>query len=301
MTLESIHPEKTAPANDVVDDEDDFYDEGDDEAEDEAPQAEEAPEPEPEPKPAPTTAPLHVVAELRAERNALREQNKQMLALLGQVQQRATSIPGATSDDLTPKQGESDGEFFGRVIQHLLNETQETRKEREQRIEREKQQTQEQQYVEKVQQDYKHFAQTVAPDLVEAGNFLAKPLVDHLSKVYPPEMIPVLIQGFERDLLDGAEKAGVGYGAYVWEKALAAGYVPQAERAKKEAVQQKRQKADASGRGLGGGSASAGGMTQMEAMKAYQAGGASRRQKIPELGMTVEEAFVTGDVRKLRK
>jgi len=260
------------------------------------------PAPAPEPKPEqPTTVPLHVVAELRAERKALLEQNKQMLELLGKVQQRAAATPGAAPEDLTPKPGESDGEFFGRVINHLLTETQETRKERERRAEREAAALQEQQYVSKVVEDYQAFKASVAPDLVEAGDYLAKPIADQLEKIYPPETVRVIIGGLERDMHQAAEKAGMGYGEYVWKTAIAAGYVPQAERQKQEVAQQKRVKAEAA-RGIGGAGASAGGLTQMEAVKLFNSGKAGRAQKIAELGgITVEEAFASGAVRKLRK
>ena len=284
---------------DVLDAEDE--DEG--EEEEAPPPAAEEPATAPEPKPEqPTTAPLHVVAELRAERNALREQNKQMLALLGQVQQRVASTPGAAlADDLTPRQGEGDADYFGRLFNHLLTEAQETRKEREQRAEREAAARQQQEYVSKVVKDYETFRSTVAPDLVEAGNFLAKPISDQLEKIYPPESVSAIILGLERDMHKAAEQAGMGYGEYVWKTAIAAGYVPQAQRQKQEVAQQKRVKAE-SARGIGGAGASAGGMTQMEAMKAFHSGKAGRMQKIPELGgMTVEDAFASGEIRKLRK
>jgi len=285
-------------------DDENLYDSPDEEDEEEEspPPAAEVPAPAPEPKPEqPTTVPLHVVAELRAERKALLEQNKQMLELLGKVQQRAAATPGAAPEDLTPKPGESDGEFFGRVINHLLTETQETRKERERRAEREAAALQEQQYVSKVVEDYQAFKASVAPDLVEAGDYLAKPIADQLEKIYPPETVRVIIGGLERDMHQAAEKAGMGYGEYVWKTAIAAGYVPQAERQKQEVAQQKRVKAEAA-RGIGGAGASAGGLTQMEAVKLFNSGKAGRAQKIAELGgITVEEAFASGAVRKLRK
>jgi hypothetical protein len=295
MTLEDVL---------LADDDDGLYDSPDEEDEEEEspPPAAEVPAPAPEPKPEqPTTVPLHVVAELRAERKALLEQNKQMLELLGKVQQRAAATPGAAPEDLTPKPGESDGEFFGRVINHLLTETQETRKERERRAEREAAALQEQQYVSKVVEDYQAFKASVAPDLVEAGDYLAKPIADQLEKIYPPETVRVIIGGLERDMHQAAEKAGMGYGEYVWKTAIAAGYVPQAERQKQEVAQQKRVKAEAA-RGIGGAGASAGGLTQMEAVKLFNSGKAGRAQKIAELGgITVEEAFASGAVRKLRK
>jgi len=285
-------------------DDENLYDSPDEEDEEEEspPPAADVPAPAPEPKPEqPTTVPLHVVAELRAERKALLEQNKQMLELLGKVQQRAAATPGAAPEDLTPKPGESDGEFFGRVINHLLTETQETRKERERRAEREAAALQEQQYVSKVVEDYQAFKASVAPDLVEAGDYLAKPIADQLEKIYPPETVRVIIGGLERDMHQAAEKAGMGYGEYVWKTAIAAGYVPQAERQKQEVAQQKRVKAEAA-RGIGGAGASAGGLTQMEAVKLFNSGKAGRAQKIAELGgITVEEAFASGAVRKLRK
>jgi len=294
MTLEDVLPA----------DDENLYDSPDEEDEEEEspPPAAEVPAPAPEPKPEqPTTVPLHVVAELRAERKALLEQNKQMLELLGKVQQRAAATPGAAPEDLTPKPGESDGEFFGRVINHLLTETQETRKERERRAEREAAALQEQQYVSKVVEDYQAFKASVAPDLVEAGDYLAKPIADQLEKIYPPETVRVIIGGLERDMHQAAEKAGMGYGEYVWKTAIAAGYVPQAERQKQEVAQQKRVKAEAA-RGIGGAGASAGGLTQMEAVKLFNSGKAGRAQKIAELGgITVEEAFASGAVRKLRK
>ena len=294
MTLEDVLPA----------DDENLYDSPDEEDEEEEspPPAAEVPAPAPEPKPEqPTTVPLHVVAELRAERKALLEQNKQMLELLGKVQQRAAATPGAAPEDLTPKPGESDGEFFGRVINHLLTETQETRKERERRAEREAAALQEQQYVSKVVEDYQAFKASVAPDLVEAGYYLAKPIADQLEKIYPPETVRVIIGGLERDMHQAAEKAGMGYGEYVWKTAIAAGYVPQAERQKQEVAQQKRVKAEAA-RGIGGAGASAGGLTQMEAVKLFNSGKAGRAQKIAELGgITVEEAFASGAVRKLRK
>ena len=295
MTLEDVL---------LADDDDGLYDSPDEEDEEEEspPPAAEVPAPAPEPKPEqPTTVPLHVVAELRAERKALLEQNKQMLELLGKVQQRAAATPGAAPEDLTPKPGESDGEFFGRVINHLLTETQETRKERERRAEREAAALQEQQHVSKVVEDYQAFKASVAPDLVEAGDYLAKPIADQLEKIYPPETVRVIIGGLERDMHQAAEKAGMGYGEYVWKTAIAAGYVPQAERQKQEVAQQKRVKAEAA-RGIGGAGASAGGLTQMEAVKLFNSGKAGRAQKIAELGgITVEEAFASGAVRKLRK
>ncbi len=295
MTLEDVL---------LADDDDGLYDSPDEEDEEEEspPPAAEVPAPAPEPKPEqPTTVPLHVVAELRAERKALLEQNKQMLELLGKVQQRAAATPGAAPEDLTPKPGESDGEFFGRVINHLLTETQETRKERERRAEREAAALQEQQYVSKVVEDYQAFKASVAPDLVEAGDYLAKPIADQLEKIYPPETVRVIVGGLERDMHQAAEKAGMGYGEYVWKTAIAAGYVPQAERQKQEVAQQKRVKAEAA-RGIGGAGASAGGLTQMEAVKLFNSGKAGRAQKIAELGgITVEEAFASGAVRKLRK
>ena len=294
MTLEDVLPA----------DDENLYDSPDEEDEEEEspPPAADVPAPAPEPKPEqPTTVPLHVVAELRAERKALLEQNKQMLELLGKVQQRAAATPGAAPEDLTPKPGESDGEFFGRVINHLLTETQETRKERERRAEREAAALQEQQYVSKVVEDYQAFKASVAPDLVEAGDYLAKPIADQLEKIYPPETVRVIIGGLERDMHQAAEKAGMGYGEYVWKTAIAAGYVPQAERQKQEVAQQKRVKAEAA-RGIGGAGASAGGLTQMEAVKLFNSGKAGRAQKIAELGgITVEEAFASGAVRKLRK
>lgn len=294
MTLEDVLPA----------DDENLYDSPDEEDEEEEspPPAAEVPAPAPEPKPEqPTTVPLHVVAELRAERKALLEQNKQMLELLGKVQQRAAATPGAAPEDLTPKPGESDGEFFGRVINHLLTETQETRKERERRAEREAAALQEQQHVSKVVEDYQAFKASVAPDLVEAGYYLAKPIADQLEKIYPPETVRVIIGGLERDMHQAAEKAGMGYGEYVWKTAIAAGYVPQAERQKQEVAQQKRVKAEAA-RGIGGAGASAGGLTQMEAVKLFNSGKAGRAQKIAELGgITVEEAFASGAVRKLRK
>jgi len=202
MTLEDVLPA----------DDENLYDSPDEEDEEEEspPPAAEVPAPAPEPKPEqPTTVPLHVVAELRAERKALLEQNKQMLELLGKVQQRAAATPGAAPEDLTPKPGESDGEFFGRVINHLLTETQETRKERERRAEREAAALQEQQYVSKVVEDYQAFKASVAPDLVEAGDYLAKPIADQLEKIYPPETVRVIIGGLERDMHQAAEKAGM--------------------------------------------------------------------------------------------
>ena len=307
MTLNNILPEKTAPVSDLIDDDDefDYEDEDEGEAEDTLPagDAKEEPAPALAPKQEPQEmVPLRELTRLRAEKRVLRDQVNQMIALLGKAQPQAQQPAGQPQgDDLAPKPGEADGEYLGRVINHLVKETQETKAERETRLQREQQQMGEAQYVEKVMGDYREFAKQ-APDLLEAGKFLAAPLQEHLSKIYPSEMVPTLIGAFERDLHQQAEQAGMGYGEYIWQKAQEVGYVPQAQRQKQEVVQQKRAEADRTGRGLGGASSVAGGMTQTEAMKAFHSGKTGRMQKIPELGgITVEEAFVSGAVRKLRK
>lgn len=297
MTLDDLKTDA------VLDDDEFDYDEEDGDEVGETPPAEEAKEElAPAPKQEPQEmVPLRELTRLRAEKRVLRDQVNQMIALLGKAQPQAQQAAQPQGDDLAPKPGEADGEYLGRVINHLVKETQETKAEREARQQREQQQMGEAQYVEKVTSDYREFMQTV-PDLPEAGKFLAAPLIEHLGKIYPPEMVPALIGAFERDLHQQAEQAGMGYGEYVWQKAIAVGYIPQAQREKQEVAQQKRQNAERTGRGLGGGSASAGGMTQMDAVKAFQSGAAGKAQKIPELGgITVEQAFVTGQVRKLRK
>ena len=300
MTLDDLKTDA------VLDDDEFDYDDGDDDEVEDTPPAEEAKE-EPAPAPAPKQepqemVPLRELTRLRAEKRVLRDQVNQMIALLGKAQPQAQQPAGQPQgDDLAPKPGEADGEYLGRVINHLVKETQETKAEREQRLQREQQQMGEAQYVDKVTRDYQEFAKQ-APDLLEAGTFLAAPLDAHLSKIYPKEVVKTIISGFERDLHQQAEQAGMGYGEYIWQKALEVGYVPQAQREKQEIAQQKRAEADRTGRGLGGASSAAGGMTQMEAMKAFHSGRVGRTQKIPELGgMTVEEAFVSGAVRNLRQ
>ena len=307
MTLNSTLPEKTAPVSDLIDDDEfDYDDEDGDEVEDTPPvgDAKEEPAPAPEPKQEPQEmVPLRELTRLRAEKRVLRDQVNQMIALLGKAQPQAQQPAGRPKDDdLAPKPGEADGEYLGRVINHLVKETQETKAEREARVQREQQQAAEAQYRESVEQDYREFAAKQAPDLKEAGEFLAGPLVQHLSKIYPPETVKTIIGGFEKDLLQQAEQAGMGYGEYVWNKSISLGYVPQAQRQKQEIVQQKRAEADRTGRGLGGASSAAGGMTQMEAAKAFHSGRLGKLTKIPELGgMTVEQAFASGAVMKLRK
>lgn len=302
--MDTILPEKGLPEDDDFFDEDEADEEGGEDGEADPPATgSDSEPPAPEPKQEPQQmVPLRELTRLRAERKALRDQLNQVIGMLGKAQQQAPQPAGEPrADGIAPMPGESDGEYLGRVINHLVKESQETKQEREARQQREQQERAEADYTGRVMRDYQEFSKQ-APDLLDAGIFLAKPIEQHLARFYPPQQVKAMIGGFERDLHQQAEAAGLGYGEYIWQQALAAGYVPQAQRQKQEVAQQRRQSAERTGRGLGGGSASAGGMTQMEAVKAFQSGAAGRSQKIPELGnITVEQAFVTGQVRKLRK
>lgn len=297
------------PVADIDPDDDGFY--TDDDYDEPEPQPA-PPEPEPakesEPAKEPAMVPVGALAELRAERNKLRDERRQEREALLEVIKRLQPAGGQPQQgdpgDLTPKPGEQDGDYLARVIQHLVTEAQETRAERQRREHAEAQQRQYQTHATQVVGEYEaYMRETGHDDLQEAGSYLVKPMQTRMEKAgFPKGYISAKIAEYENDLIALARHTGVNPGKIIYDTAVADGYVPKAQRAAQEEAAAKRAKAEQHGRGLGGAPATAGGMTQLKAAALFNQGAHNRTMKLPELGgITLEEALSSGKIRSLPK
>lgn len=212
--------------------------------------------------------PAHLLAEMRQERNQLREERRQERdALLKLVQQ----VQGKTPQDAkAPDPNEDPVNYIISTLQNLEREQNETRAERAARLEAEKQQKQMEAFSSYVRSDYERFA-SEAPDLYDSAQYLAESIATPLRKVgWPEGNIKAFLQQLEQQMVVDGHERGMTPGQALYDAAKRAGYTPKADVKRQEEAATKRAKAEAGGRGIGGGGTASSGMTKTKVLALSQ-------------------------------
>ncbi len=213
--------------------------------------------------------PAHLLAEMRQERNQLREERRQERdALLKLVQQ----VQGKTPQDAkAPDPNEDPVNYIISTLQNLEREQNETRAERAARLEAEKQQKLLEAFSSYVRSDYERYAASDAPDLYDSAQFLAESIAVPLRKVgWPEGNIKSFLHQLEQQMVVDGHERGMTPGQALYDAAKRAGYTPKADVKRQEEAAAKRAKAEAGGRGIGGGGTASSGMTKTKVLALSQ-------------------------------